>query len=97
MVSRRAHVSEDTGIGLLFVGMLALGVVIISREDTYAGDLTAFLFGDILGVRPSQVRVQALVAGPPWWGRGAVPAVHGAVVQPGEGATLGQRPALAHG
>jgi ABC-type Mn2+/Zn2+ transport system permease subunit len=97
LVNRRAHVSEDTGIGLLFVGMLALGVVIISREDTYAGDLTAFLFGDILGVRPSQVRVQALVAV-------ATLAAVVALYRPfmalsfnrEKAATLGQRPALAH-
>jgi zinc/manganese transport system permease protein len=50
LVHRTTRLSDDTGIGLLFVGMLALGVVIISRNDTYAGDLTAFLFGDILGV-----------------------------------------------
>jgi ABC-type Mn2+/Zn2+ transport system permease subunit len=97
LVNRRAHVSEDTGIGLLFVGMLALGVVIISREDTYAGDLTAFLFGDVLGVRPSQVRMQALVA------VGTLVAVV-ALYRPflalsfnrEKAATLGQRPALAH-
>jgi len=60
-VNRRAHLSEDTGIGLLFVGMLALGVIIISREDTYAGDLTSFLFGDILGVSTNDVRLLAAV------------------------------------
>lgn len=97
VVNRRAQVSEDTGIGLLFVGMLALGVVIISREDTYAGDLTAFLFGDILGVRPHQVRVQALVAV-------ATLAAVVALYRPflalsfnrEKAATLGQRPGLAH-
>ena len=51
LVHRRARLAEDTGIGLLFVGMLAAGVVVISREDTFAGDLTSFLFGDVLGVR----------------------------------------------
>ena len=50
-VHRTTRLSDDTAIGLLFVGMLALGVVIISREPTFAGDLTSFLFGDILGVR----------------------------------------------
>jgi ABC-type Mn2+/Zn2+ transport system permease subunit len=97
VVNRRAHVSEDTGIGLLFVGMLALGVVIISREDTYAGDLTAFLFGDILGVRPAQVRVQVLVAA-------AILVAVVALYRPflalsfnrEKAATLGQRPGLAH-
>lgn len=97
LVNRRARVSEDTGIGLLFVGMLALGVVIISREDTYAGDLTAFLFGDILGVRPSQVRMQALVAAATLV---AVVALYRPFMALSfnreKAATLGQRPALAH-
>lgn len=62
VVHRRARLPEDTGIGLLFVGMLALGVVVISREDTYAGDLTSFLFGDILGVDDADLVLQAVVA-----------------------------------
>jgi ABC-type Mn2+/Zn2+ transport system permease subunit len=55
VVHRRTKLSDDTAIGLLFVGMLALGVVIISREVTFAGDLTAFLFGDVLGVRDADL------------------------------------------
>ncbi len=61
LVHRTTRLSDDTGIGLLFVGMLALGVIIISREDTYAGDLTAFLFGDILGVDRADLRLAAIV------------------------------------
>lgn len=60
LVHRTTRLPEDTGIGLLFVGMLALGVVIISREDTYAGDLTAFLFGDVLAVRAPELRLEAI-------------------------------------
>lgn len=45
LVHRRARLAEDVAIALLFVGMLALGVTIISRSATFAGDLTAFLFG----------------------------------------------------
>jgi ABC-type Mn2+/Zn2+ transport system permease subunit len=59
LVSRRTKLPEDTGIGLLFVGMLALGVVIISKSSSYAGDLTAFLFGNVLGVRASDLWIQA--------------------------------------
>jgi manganese/iron transport system permease protein len=62
VVHRRARLPEDTGIGLLFVGMLALGVIVISREDTYAGDLTSFLFGDILGIDDADLVLQAAVA-----------------------------------
>lgn len=61
LVHRTTRLSDDTGIGLLFVGMLALGVIIISRNDTYAGDLTSFLFGDILGVDRTDI-VVGLVA-----------------------------------
>lgn len=55
LVHRTTRLSDDTAIGLLFVGMLALGVVLISRNATYAGDLTSFLFGDILGVRRGDI------------------------------------------
>lgn len=60
LVHRTTRLPEDTGIGLLFVGMLALGVVIISRESTYAGDLTAFLFGDVLAVGPPELRLEGI-------------------------------------
>ena len=50
VVNRRFRLSSDTSIGLLFVGMLALGVIIQSRSDTFAGDLTNVLFGEVLGV-----------------------------------------------
>jgi ABC-type Mn2+/Zn2+ transport system permease subunit len=58
LVSRRTRLPEDTGIGLLFVGMLALGVVIISRSASYAGELTSFLFGNVLGVQASDLWLQ---------------------------------------
>ena len=49
LVTRRSRLSSDTAIGLLFVAMLALGVVIISASDAFQGDLIAILFGQILG------------------------------------------------
>ena len=62
LVHRRAGLREDTGIGLLFVGMLALGVIVVSRLPTYTTSLTTFLFGDILGVRAADLLVQAVAA-----------------------------------
>ncbi len=50
LASARSRLSEDTSIGLLFVGMLAAGVAIISKRGAYAGDLTTILFGDPIGV-----------------------------------------------
>jgi zinc/manganese transport system permease protein/manganese/iron transport system permease protein len=49
LVHRYSRLNEDVGIGLLFVGMLAAGVVIISRTSSYTGSLTGILFGDTLG------------------------------------------------
>ena len=61
VVHRQTALSEDTAIGLLFVGMLALGVVIISRLDSYTGSLTSILFGDILGVTMQNLIGQAIL------------------------------------
>ena len=60
-VQRRTPLGVDTSIGLLFVGMLALGVVILSRLDSYAGSLTSILFGDALGVSWSDITSQLVV------------------------------------
>jgi ABC-type Mn2+/Zn2+ transport system permease subunit len=59
LVTRRSRLSSDTAIGLLFVAMLALGVVMISYSDAFAGDLIAILFGQILGTSWQQVLVMA--------------------------------------
>ena len=59
LVHRRSGLSEDTGIGLLFVGMLALGVMIISRSRSFAVSLTGFLFGDVLGITRGDLVLQA--------------------------------------
>jgi manganese/iron transport system permease protein len=62
LVHRQTTFSEDTGIGLLFVGMLGLGVILISRTASYSGSLTSVLFGDALGVTSSDVKALAVVA-----------------------------------
>lgn len=62
VVTRRSRLSNDTAIGLLFVGMLALGVMITSRSRTFTGDLTAILFGEILGVGRDDLLWQAAAA-----------------------------------
>jgi ABC-type Mn2+/Zn2+ transport system permease subunit len=61
-VTRRTRLSSDVAIGLLFVGMLALGVVIISRSPDFVGSLTDILFGEVLGVSWAQIAWQAGVA-----------------------------------
>ena len=58
VVSTRTVVREDTAIGLLFVGMLSLGIVIVSRAQSFSTEVTALLFGDVLGVTVGDIRAQ---------------------------------------
>lgn len=62
LVASRTTVREDTGIGLLFVGMLSLGVIIVSRSESFTTDVTTLLFGDVLGVTADDIRGQAAAA-----------------------------------
>jgi ABC-type Mn2+/Zn2+ transport system permease subunit len=62
LVNRRSRLGEDTGVGLLFVGMLALGVIIISKSRSFTTDVQSLLFGDVLGVTWGDVRLQAVAA-----------------------------------
>lgn len=62
----RAHspLPEDTSIGVLFVGFLALAVVIMSSQSgTYVGDLNSFLFGSVTGIDDGDLLRQAVAAG----------------------------------
>ena len=54
-VSRGVKVKEDTAIGIIFAGMFALGIALISSTGSYTQDLTHFLFGDVLGVSDSNL------------------------------------------
>jgi ABC-type Mn2+/Zn2+ transport system permease subunit len=61
LVHRQTAFSEDTSIGLLFVGMLGIGVILISRTASYTGDLEAILFGDALGVTRDDIGMLAVL------------------------------------
>jgi len=91
------RVGEDTGIGLAFVGLLALGVAIISARGAYAGDLTAILFGDPIGIRPGQLTV---LVGAAAASIAAAAVGHRAFLalayDPAKARVLGLRPGLAH-
>lgn len=49
-ISRNSQIREDTAIGIIFAGMFALGIALISTVRSYAVDLSHFLFGDVLSV-----------------------------------------------
>jgi ABC-type Mn2+/Zn2+ transport system permease subunit len=63
LVHRQTTFSEDTAIGLLFVGMLGLGVILVSRTPSYTSNLTGILFGDALGVTRGDIVTLAVVLG----------------------------------
>lgn len=63
LVTRRSRLSSDTAIGLLFVAMLALGVVMVSGSGTFQGDLVGILFGQILGTGGDQLLIMAAATG----------------------------------
>lgn len=60
LITQRSRLSSDTAIGLLFVGMLALGVVIVSRSTSFNGDLVRVLFGEILGISAQAILIQLI-------------------------------------
>lgn len=98
VVSTRTTIREDTGIGLLFVGMLSLGVVIVSRSASFSTEVTTLLFGEVLAVDAGDLAVQ---------GGAAVLVLITSVVlyrplmaltfNAAKARTLGMHPTLAHG
>lgn len=63
LIHRQTSLKEDTAIGLLFVGMMALGVALISKSRTYTGSLTSILFGDVFGVDQATLTSMAVLGG----------------------------------
>jgi len=49
-VTRGGRVRDDTAIGVIFAGMFALGIALISALRSYSGDLAHILFGNILAI-----------------------------------------------
>jgi len=58
LITSKSSLSSDTAIGLLFIGMLSLGVAMVSRSNSFSGDLTRILFGEILGIGVFAILVQ---------------------------------------
>ncbi|MBV9439247.1 MAG: metal ABC transporter permease [Candidatus Eremiobacteraeota bacterium] len=54
-IHRRARISLDTAIGVLFTAAFALGIFLMSRSTRATVDLQSFLFGNILGVGPADL------------------------------------------
>jgi ABC-type Mn2+/Zn2+ transport system permease subunit len=62
-VSRKADISMDTAIGILFSGMFAAGVMILSHDRGYRGDLFDLLLGNVLTVGPADLQMTLAATG----------------------------------
>jgi manganese/iron transport system permease protein len=62
-ISRGARLKEDTAIGIVFAGMFALGIAMISTARSSSVDLSHFLFGDVLGVSTGDLTRSAIFGG----------------------------------
>lgn len=61
-LTEHATLKEDTAIGVIFAGLFALGIALLSLSGNYAVDLAHFLFGNLLGVSVSDLWIIAVLA-----------------------------------
>jgi manganese/iron transport system permease protein len=61
-LTRGERLAQDTAIGIVFAGMLALGIGIISTNQTFAVDLSHVLVGNILAVSSDDLMIIAVIA-----------------------------------
>lgn len=60
LISRHGGLREDSAIGVMFAGLFALGILLMSRVAT-SQDLNHILFGNILGVSPADLYLMIVV------------------------------------
>lgn len=56
----RSAVPTDAAIAVVFTAMFSIGVIVVSRETNYVGQLEQLLFGRLLTISPAEV-VQTIV------------------------------------
>jgi ABC-type Mn2+/Zn2+ transport system permease subunit len=61
VITRRAKISQDTAIGVLFAGTFALGVALLSTVKNYTKDLFGLLLGDVLAIQAADLVVIAIM------------------------------------
>ncbi|MBC7441181.1 MAG: metal ABC transporter permease [Ramlibacter sp.] len=59
----RRSVSSDAAIAIVFTAMFSVGVILVSRETNYAGQLEQLLFGRLLTVSPIEVIQTVTICG----------------------------------
>ena len=61
VLTERTALKEDTAIGVIFAGLFALGVAMLSLRGNYSIDLAHFLFGNLLGVSSGDLLLTAVL------------------------------------
>ncbi|MDQ6724753.1 MAG: metal ABC transporter permease, partial [Actinomycetota bacterium] len=90
LLTRNDRVDTDSALALLISTFFALGVVVVSRSDSFQSSLTALLFGRVLSVDARQVVETAVLVA---LGLGVLVALHKELVlrafDPAASAALG--------
>lgn len=63
VIGRRAGLSADTSIGILFAAMFALGLMMMSMVSTITVDVEDLLLGQILAISPTGIYVSLAITG----------------------------------
>ncbi len=61
LLTDRGYLKEDTAIGVVFAGLFALGVAMLSATGNYTVDLAHFLFGNLLAVTTADLIITAVL------------------------------------
>lgn len=61
-IRKRSNTNEDTLISMLWAAGMALGILFIALTPGYPPDMTSYLFGDILTVNKTYLRVMVVLS-----------------------------------
>ena len=61
LVSRRAGLSTDTVIGILFATMFALGIIMLASAETVKINMEDLLLGEILAISPTGIYISLAI------------------------------------
>ena len=61
-IKQMTRIKEDTVIGLVFTGFFAFGLILVSKVRSSI-DLTHILFGNVLGISPSDIQQTLWICG----------------------------------
>lgn len=61
-LTRISSVKDDTALAILFTGVFALGIVLLSVSPVLVGDLNSLLLGSVMGIQTGEIWIMIVVA-----------------------------------